>query len=227
MSTIIDRQIHNELTAQAQASPRLRMNLDLRNSPSDKSQRMLNAIEPGTVMPIYRHRGSSETVVCIRGHFEGYFYDEDGVLVETVDMVPGGVVLNVPVGRWHSLKSLESGTVLLEGKDGAYEPLGGRRHIGIMDYSLSSNNIQLKSSFKVKKDVFERKLLAMREEHPECLVWNRSIKSLKYEWAAHNAFHALGVFRTKTADVDLDWPQNWLFRIGYAVAGAVVWPFIK
>ena len=124
MSTIIDRHILDELTAQAKASPRLRMNLDLRNSPSDKSQRMLNAIEPGTVMPIHRHRGSSETVVCIRGHFEEYFYDENGTLVETVDMVPGGVVLNVPIGQWHSLKSLESGTVLLEAKDGAWEPLG-------------------------------------------------------------------------------------------------------
>ena len=124
MSTIIDQHILDELTAQAKASPRLRMNLDLRNTPADKSQRMLNAIEPGTVMPIHRHRGSSETVVCIRGHFEEYFYDESGNLVEVVDMVPGGVVLNVPIGQWHSLKSLESGTVLLECKDGAYEPLG-------------------------------------------------------------------------------------------------------
>ena len=121
---IIDQYIIDELTAQAKASPRLRMNLDLRNSPSDGSQRMLNAIEPGTVMPIHRHRTSSETVVCVRGHFEEYFYDESGALVEVVDMVPGGVVLNVPIGRWHSLKSLESGTVLLECKDGAYEPLG-------------------------------------------------------------------------------------------------------
>ena len=121
---IIDQHIIDDLTAQAKASPRLRMNLDLRNSSSDKSQRMLNAIEPGTVMPIHRHRTSSETVVCIRGHFEEYFYDESGALVEVVDMVPGGVVLNVPIGRWHSLKSLESGTVLLECKDGAYEPIG-------------------------------------------------------------------------------------------------------
>ena len=97
----------------------------------------------------------------------------------------------------------------------------------MMDYSISTDNIQLKSSFKVKKEDFERELLAMREEHPECLVWNRSIKSLKLEWAAHNAFHALGVFRKKTADVDLDWPQGWLMRVGYWIAGAVVWPFIK
>ena len=121
---ILDQYILDSLTAQAKASPRLRMNLDLRNSPSDGSQRMLNAIEPGTVMPIHRHRTSSETVVCVRGHFEEYFYDESGALVEVVDMVPGGVVLNVPIGQWHSLKSLESGTVLLECKDGAYEPLG-------------------------------------------------------------------------------------------------------
>ena len=96
-----------------------------------------------------------------------------------------------------------------------------------MDYTFSSNNIQLKSSFKVKKGDFERELLAMREEHPECLVWNRSIKSLKREWAAHNAFHALGILRRKTADVDLNWPQVWLTRVGYWFAGWVVWPFIK
>ena len=121
---VIDRSLLDNLTAQAKASPRLRMNLDLRNSPADGPQRMLNAIEPGTVMPIHRHRTSSETVVCIRGHFEEYFFDESGALVDVVDMVPGGVVLNVPIGQWHSLKSLESGTVLLECKDGAYEPLG-------------------------------------------------------------------------------------------------------
>ena len=121
---VIDRSLLDNLTAQAKASPRLRMNLDLRNSPADGSQRMLNAIEPGTVMPIHRHRSSSETVVCVRGHFEEYFYDESGALVDVVDMVPGGAVLNVPIGQWHSLKSLESGTVLLECKDGAYEPLG-------------------------------------------------------------------------------------------------------
>jgi len=96
-----------------------------------------------------------------------------------------------------------------------------------MDYTFSSNNIQLKSSFKVKKDDFERELLAMREEHPECLVWNRSIKSLKREWAAHNAFHALGILRRKTADTDLNWPQGWLTRVGYGLVGRVVWPFIR
>ena len=120
----IDKKILDELTEQAKRSPRLRMNYDLRYSVEDQSQRMLNAIEPGTVMPIHRHRGSSETVVCLRGHFEEYFYDDSGNLVETIDMRPGGNLLNVPIGQWHSLKSLESGTVLFECKDGKYEPLG-------------------------------------------------------------------------------------------------------
>ena len=84
---------------------------------------MLNALEPGTVMPIHRHKGSSETCVCIRGHFEEHFYDSDGRLTDTIDMVPGGVVLNIEKGQWHSLKCLESGTVLFEAKDGPYEPL--------------------------------------------------------------------------------------------------------
>ena len=121
---IIDQQALDELTARAKASPRLRMNLDLRNSPTDKSQRMLNAIEPGTVLPIHRHRTTSETVVCIRGHFEEYFYDVSGARTAVVDMVPGGNVLNIPAGWWHSLRSLESGTVLLEVKDGTYKPIG-------------------------------------------------------------------------------------------------------
>ena len=121
---IIDQDILDRLTKQAKYNPRLRCNLDLRNSPEDKSQRMLNAIEPGTVMPVHRHRFTSETCVCVRGQFEEYFYDEQGNLTETVDMVPGGVVLNIEKGQWHSLKSLESGTVLFEAKDGPYEPLG-------------------------------------------------------------------------------------------------------
>ena len=120
---IIDKAILDELTTAAKSSPRLRMNMDLRNSAEDRSQRMLNALEPGTVLPIHRHRASSETVVCVRGHFEEIFYDESGALTQVVDMVSGGVVLNIPIGQWHTVKCLESGTVLLECKDGAYEPI--------------------------------------------------------------------------------------------------------
>ena len=132
---IIDKKILDKLSEQAKASPRLRMNLDLRNSAEDKSQRMLNALEPGTIMPIHRHKGTSETCVCVRGHFEEYLYgftklrndgnpDPDSFgIVETIDMVPGGVVLNIEAGQWHSLNCLESGTILFEAKDGAYRPL--------------------------------------------------------------------------------------------------------
>ena len=121
---IIDQHTLDNLTAQAKESPRLRMNLDLRNSPDDQSQRMLNAIEPGTVLPIHRHRDTSETVVCLRGHFVEYFYDDSGVRTAAIDMTPGGTLINIPAGQWHNLRSLESGTVLLECKDGAYKPLG-------------------------------------------------------------------------------------------------------
>ena len=119
---IIDNKLLEDLTRQAKSSPRLRMNFDMRNTPDDKSQRMLNAIEPGTVMPIHRHMGSSETCLCVRGHFVEYFYDEKGNVTDTFDMLPGGLIINVPIGQWHSLKSLESGTVLFECKDGPYEP---------------------------------------------------------------------------------------------------------
>ena len=120
---IITKEILDELSAKAKASERLRANLDLRNSAGDNSQRMMNALEPGTIMLIHRHKGSSETCVCVRGHFEEYFYDSEGRLTETVDMVPGGVVLNIEAGQWHSLKCLESGTILFEAKDGPYRPL--------------------------------------------------------------------------------------------------------
>lgn len=120
---IVDEKIFDVLIAKAKINPRLRQSLDLRNTPEDKSQRMLNAIEPGTIMPIHRHKETSETCVCVRGHFEEFFYDENGNLTDTIDMVPGGVVLNIEQGQWHSLKCLESGTVLLEAKDGAYRPL--------------------------------------------------------------------------------------------------------
>ena len=120
---IIDRTILDDLSARAKASPRLRQSLDLRNSLEDLSQRMLNAVEPGTVMPVHRHKGSSETCICIRGHFEEFFYDENGKLTETIDMVPGGPILNIEKGQWHSLKCLEIGTVQFEAKDGPYHPL--------------------------------------------------------------------------------------------------------
>ena len=110
----------------SQASTRLRMNLDLRNGPEDGSQRMLNAIEPGSPLPIHRHTKSSETVVCLRGRLVEEYYSSDGVCTEVVELRPEGpvVALNIPIGQWHTVKALESGTVILEMKDGKYEPLG-------------------------------------------------------------------------------------------------------
>lgn len=122
---LIDANILDELTAQAKASPRLRMNMDLRNGPEDGSQRMLNALEPGTVMPIHRHHASSETVVVLRGKIQWVFYDKNGEETERVSLDANGWprMLNVERDRWHSLECLESGSVLFECKDGAYRPL--------------------------------------------------------------------------------------------------------
>ena len=123
---IINKADLDELTAQAKASPRLRMNRDLRNSPEDKSQRMLNALEPGTPLPIHRHTKSSETVVCLRGHLREIFYNDSGEVTEAIDLAPGSdcVALNIPIGQWHTVEVLESGTVIMEVKDGPYEPIG-------------------------------------------------------------------------------------------------------
>ena len=122
----ITQQLLDTLTEQAKASPRLRMNYDLRNSEKDQSQRMLNAIEPGTVVPVHRHPKTSETIVILRGHATEVFYDASGRVAEdTVDLKPGGecVAINVPVGKWHTIHPLESGTVIMEVKDGAYEAM--------------------------------------------------------------------------------------------------------
>ena len=126
MTEKITKGVLDNLTEQAKASPRLRLNMDLRNSAADGSQRMLNALEPGTPLPIHRHRHSSETVVCLRGHLREVFYNDAGEVTEVIDLFPGGdcVALNIPIGQWHTVRVLESGTVIMEVKDGAYEPLG-------------------------------------------------------------------------------------------------------
>lgn len=126
MTDKITQALLDSLTEKAKASPRLRVNYDLRNSTEDRSQRMLNAIEPGSPLPIHRHMKSSETVVCLRGHLREVFYNDAGVVTEVIDLAPNSecVALNIPIGQWHTVEVLESGTVILECKDGAYEPLG-------------------------------------------------------------------------------------------------------
>ena len=135
---IIDSQLLDGLTAQAKVSPRLRMNLDLRNSADDTSQRMLNAIEPESVVPVHRHQKTSETVIVLRGRVLEEYYDDAGNVTESVVIAPAGdchvavaprnevsvaYALNIPAGQWHTLRALDSGTVILEVKDGPYEPI--------------------------------------------------------------------------------------------------------
>ena len=122
---VFNNSFFDKLTEQAKASPRLRQAMDLRNSPEDFSQRMLNALEPGTVMPIHRHHQSSETVVILRGKIEWLFFDDYGKITEKVLLDAKGEIrmLNVEKDRWHSLECLESGSILYESKDGAYRML--------------------------------------------------------------------------------------------------------
>ena len=123
---IIDEKLLNQVSEEARNSPRLRMNYNFHESLDDKCHRMLNAIEPGSPLPIHRHRHTSETVVCLRGRLVWEFYDElERICTETIELSPNGqvVALNIPAGQWHTVRALESGSVILEMKEGAYEPL--------------------------------------------------------------------------------------------------------
>ena len=147
----LDTPLLDNLTAQAQASPRLRMNLDLRNSPADQSQRMLNALEPGTVMPIHRHRNSSETVAVLRGKVKWIYYNDKGEITDTFIVAPDSdlVGLCVPLGQWHSLECLEKGTVILETKDGAYTPMNEEDIMNPINNTPSTLNSKLTTDSKL------------------------------------------------------------------------------
>ena len=122
---IINNTLIDELTAQAKANPRLRQGLDMRTAPTDNSQRLLNAMEPGTIMPIHRHKKTSETMVMVRGKLLERLYDAAGRLTDEFVMEPCGKypMIQIEAGQWHSLEVLESGTVIFEAKDGIYTPL--------------------------------------------------------------------------------------------------------
>ena len=121
----IDNQLLNTLSAQAKANPRLRQSYDLRTTPEDQSQRILNAVEPGTILPIHRHRGSTETIIVLRGKVVQHYYDDNGEKTASYELAPNSaqVGMSVPVGQWHALESLEEGSIIFECKDGAYQPL--------------------------------------------------------------------------------------------------------
>ena len=122
----ITQALLDDLTEKAKKSPRLRMNNDLRDSDTEGSQRMLNAIEPGSQIPIHRHQNTSETMVCLRGCLAIEFYDDlERICTESFIIEPNGmnVATSIPMGQWHTVHALVSGTCILEMKNGAFEPL--------------------------------------------------------------------------------------------------------
>lgn len=121
----IDKAFLDSLSEQAQANPRLRVNYDLRNSEQDQSQRMLNALHPGTVLPVHRHPDTSETMIVVRGSVREKYYNEAGEVTEVFVLKAGTdhSILHIPAGMWHHLECLEAGTVIFEAKDGAYLPV--------------------------------------------------------------------------------------------------------
>ena len=117
----IDKTFISSLLAQAASNPRLRQNYDLRSSEADGSQRMLNALQPGTVVPVHRHPRSNESIVLLCGKAEEIFYDGEGRETERLLMDPaaGSYGCVVPAGCWHTIVALEP-TVIMEAKDGRY-----------------------------------------------------------------------------------------------------------
>ncbi len=121
---IINERLLDEVTRRAQDSPRLRMAMDLRNTPEDQSQRMLNALEPGTDVPIHRHPTKDESFVILRGKVRSTTYNDDGSIIESVVLCQedGVYGVDIPKGVWHKLESLESGSVIFECKEGPFVP---------------------------------------------------------------------------------------------------------
>ena len=129
---IIDETLLNEVTMQAKESPRLRMNYIFHSSLQDKCHRMLNAVEPGTVIPIHRHPTKDETFVLLRGRVRVATYNDDGAIVEEIVLCPdeGMYGVNIPKGVWHRVESLESGSCFFECKEGPFVP---HEHEGIFN----------------------------------------------------------------------------------------------
>ncbi len=122
---VIDKDYLDKMTEEAKASERLRVARDLRTTAEDQSQRMLNAVEPGTQVPIHRHVNSSETMIVVRGALREIYYDDEGEEIASFIVKAGSdcPAIQIPKGQWHGIEVLESGTVIFEGKDGAYVPV--------------------------------------------------------------------------------------------------------
>ena len=122
---MLDKKLMDDLSAQAKESPRLRQAFDLRTTPNDSSQRILKAVEPDTILPIHRHRGSTETIIVLRGKVVQHYYNDAGEKTASYELAPNSaqVGMSVPVGQWHALESLEEGSIIFECKDGVYQPL--------------------------------------------------------------------------------------------------------
>lgn len=120
---IIDQVLLDKVIGEAQASPRLRMNYNFHADLSDKCQRLLNALEPGTMMPIHRHK-VDEMQILLQGSMKVMVYDDEGTIIEEHILNPkeGQYGIQLPANTWHSLECLESGTVILEVKEGPYIP---------------------------------------------------------------------------------------------------------
>lgn len=119
----IKKALLDALQEQACRSERLRMNKDMRTSADDTSQRMLNALHPGTKVPIHRHRDTSETIICLQGCMDVVIFDDHGVETCRLRLSPaeGKYGAQLPVGTWHSVEVYEPSTIF-EAKDGAFAP---------------------------------------------------------------------------------------------------------
>lgn len=134
MSLYFDKPFLDDLLAQAKENPRLRTSYDLRNSPEDESQRMLNALIPGTEVAIHRHPNSTEDVFCLSGCIEEIFYDDQGNEIDCIILCPhdGRMGCTVPKGVWHTVFVYEP-SVIYEVKAGQYGKDGSELLSSISD----------------------------------------------------------------------------------------------
>lgn len=121
---IIDGKLLDEVSSRAKISQRLRMNYNFHESLEDKCHRMLNAVEPGTEVPIHRHPTKDESFVVLRGKVRVTTYNDDGTVIESVVLcaAEGRYGVDIKKGVWHNLESLESGSVIFECKEGPFVP---------------------------------------------------------------------------------------------------------